>query len=672
MQRVVNRLRETWQYWTGEEETPFDGESSAWVVSLGVHLLILVGLAIFALVVPNDQITLEIVQQKEEDVEPPEDLLTETTFDMDNISEDIGSQSMAAAEAAQAAADILDEQSLIMNEMPLFETAPIEVPLTFASLNSGPVLNNDVKVMGSPVGDSSKGASGAVDRISHEILESMASRKTVVVWLFDQSGSLQQQREQILQRFQNIYTELGVLQENGHNAFQKYKAGDEPLLTSIMSFGKDIEFLTEKPTADFQTIRDAMGKIKEDPSGVERTFEAIKQAGEKHLIHRRQNRNVMIIVVSDEVGDDQNKIEDTLNTVRRYQMPVYVIGVPAPFGRETAKVRYVNHDPKYEETEYWIDVDQGPESLAPERIKLAFWGSPQELEETEALDSGFGPFSLTRLCYETGGIYFAIHPNKTREARMKGMSGRRYTEENTALMFHFWEPALMRPYAPDYMSPQEYQQLLVSNPARGALVRAAGESRVSAMENPRTRFEKEDEGQLSAQLTEAQKAAARLEPKLRMVYEILKTGEKGRPALTQPRWQAGFDLAMGRILAAIVRTEGYNGMLAEAKRGMKFKDPKNNTWVLDNSEKITTSSSTEKMAEEAKVYLQRVLDEHPNTPWALLAEKELNTPLGWEWTESFTDIQARRQRMQQNNNNNPNDDELRMLDRKRQAPRPTL
>ena len=27
--------------------------------------------------------------------------------------------------------------------------------------------------------------------------------------------------------------------------------------------------------------------------------------------------------------------------------------------------------------------------------------------------AGFGPFALTRLCYETGGIYFAVHPNRT-------------------------------------------------------------------------------------------------------------------------------------------------------------------------------------------------------------------------------------------------------------------
>jgi hypothetical protein len=38
------------------------------------------------------------------------------------------------------------------------------------------------------------------------------------------------------------------------------------------------------------------------------------------------------------------------------------------------------------------------------------------------------------------------------------------------------------------------------------------------------------------------------------------------------------------------------------------------------------------------MYLQRVLREHPGTPWALLARTELATPLHWKWDEQFTDL----------------------------------
>ena len=90
-------------------------------------------------------------------------------------------------------------------------------------------------------------------------------------------------------------------------------------------------------------------------------------------------------------------------------MPVYVVGVPAPFGREDAFVKYVDPDPKFDQSAQWLPVHQGPESLLPERIKLNFAG---EREDEERIDSGFGPYGLCRLTSETGGLYFTVHPNR--------------------------------------------------------------------------------------------------------------------------------------------------------------------------------------------------------------------------------------------------------------------
>jgi hypothetical protein len=33
------------------------------------------------------------------------------------------------------------------------------------------------------------------------------------------------------------------------------------------------------------------------------------------------------------------------------------------------------------------------------------------------------------------------------------------------------------------------------------------------------------------------------------------------------------------------------------------------------------------------MYLKRVIDENPETPWEKLAARELSTPMGWEWKE---------------------------------------
>jgi hypothetical protein len=83
-------------------------------------------------------------------------------------------------------------------------------------------------------------------------------------------------------------------------------------------------------------------------------------------------------------------------------------------------------------------------------------------------------------------------------------------------------------------------------------------------------------------------------------------------------------------------------MLAEAKQGMPFKDAKNNTWVLRPDEHFA-ASELEKVAATARTYLEGVVRDHPGTPWAMLAERELATPLGWRWAEDFTPIPPRQE-----------------------------
>jgi hypothetical protein len=80
----------------------------------------------------------------------------------------------------------------------------------------------------------------------------------------------------------------------------------------------------------------------------------------------------MLIVVTDERGDDLQVAEETINVCRFHAMPCYVMGVPSPFGRDKAYIKFVEFDPKYAQGEDWAEVDQGPESLFPERVKIGY------------------------------------------------------------------------------------------------------------------------------------------------------------------------------------------------------------------------------------------------------------------------------------------------------------
>jgi hypothetical protein len=348
-------------------------------------------------------------------------------------------------------------------------------------------------------------------------------------------------------------------------------------------------------------------------------------------------------------------------------MPVYVVGVPAPFGRKEAFVKYVHPDKeKYDQTPIDVAVDQGPESLLPERIKLGFIGGGYE-DPRENFDSGFGPFGLTRLAYQTGGMYFTVHPNRTvgREVRKND------TEVMSAYLSRFFDPRLMRRYRPDYVSVNEYREKAVRNRARGALLQAAAISATTPMDRVQQSFEKLDEARFAQALTFAQRDAAKLEPKLNQLVETLKSGERDRRQEEELRWQAGYDLAYGRALAAKVRTEGYNTMLAQAKQGMKFKNEKSDTWVIRPSDNITTGSVLSKEADKAKELLERVATDHAGTPWAMLAERELSTPLGWEWKEEFNNLVARREAMA-NNANRPPPERNNLPPRKEKPPVPKL
>jgi hypothetical protein len=233
----------------------------------------------------------------------------------------------------------------------------------------------------------------------------------------------------------------------------------------------------------------------------------------------------------------------------------------------------------------------------------------------------------------------------------------------------------MSRYRPDYLSPHEYEKKLKSSPLRSSLVSASLLS-APTLDRPTTRFIKRSDAQLAGELTKAQQDAAKLEPALTRLAAILEPGLKVREDEITPRWRAGFDLAMGRVLAQKVRTETYNAMLAKAKRGMPFDDSKKNTWVLSPADEISVGSKWEREADLAKSLLQDVINQHPETPWSYLASQELKVPLGWVWKEEYTDLEPPRVPSPPGNNNNtpaPSvDEQKKMLAKPPSRPVPKL
>jgi hypothetical protein len=449
------------------------------------------------------------------------------------------------------------------------------------------------------------GVEGAMDRLTYEIANSLKERPTLVVWLFDNSQSLKARRDAIADRFDNVYKQLGVLKVGARGT----------LKTGIATYGAGTNFLTPEPVDDFNEAVEKVRGIRSDGgSSAENIFGAVAAvAGKWKSFRTRQGRNVMIIVVTDERGDDYQRMDDTIQLVKRHGMRVYCVGNAAIFGREHGFVQWVYEDGFSEE----LPVDQGPESAALESLQLAFWDGNRGLDR---LSAGYGPYALTRLCTETGGMFFVA-------------------DEPQGPKF---DPGVMKAYHPDYIPLAEYQKNLGNNQAKASLVRAASVARADEIPEPVTYFPAPNDNELKQRITEAQKPMAVLDEKLRRMHAALTEGEAERPDLTEPRWRAGFDLAMGRMLAMRVRAFGYNSVLAQMKVSpVPFQQQGSNTWQLVLSHEIIAGPQVETLAEQAKQYLERVVAEHPGTPWALLAQHELEVPLGWEWRETYDPLSDR-------------------------------
>lgn len=620
----------------------------ALAASLVVHVVLLLTLALVGVATPPATrpvvtvIETPLEREEEIDLAPQEMIVSDMPEETGAAGED------QSADVAQSLAPVLDTVSVTPVEAIPELVGDIQVdPLD--ELPTATEIDETIVVRGA-VGATTSGAAGAVDRLTAEIDASLRQRPTVVVWVFDQSVSLSAQRKEIASRLGRVFQELGADRSQRHRP---------DLQNLVVAFGKNVSLVTKKPTDDVAEVIEAIESVPVDDSGIEMTFAAIRAAAETARIFRTSapKKNVMVVAFTDEVGNDQQLADQTAQYCRKLGIPVYVVGVPAPFGRKEVQMKYVEFDPTYDggDGEQWAVIEQGPETLFPEVVRVR-----SGAREDEAIDSGFGPFSLSKLCAETGGIYFRVHPNSGERGRVTNQM----VAPMASQIRYFFDPDVMQAYQPDYVSAAKLQQDIAANPAKKALVEAARSTEIQPMESPEMTFPRRDDPALAALLSEAQKAAAKAQPRIDAIQAVLMAGAAGRESIKERRWQAGYDLALGRVLAAKVRTDAYNQMLAQAKLGMKFKDEKNDTWQLEPSDDVTVGSQTEKLAKQATELLERVVREHAGTPWAQIAATELRTPLGYRWTERFTGVNTPQMADAGNNNNvpaPPSDDQKRKL-----------
>jgi hypothetical protein len=589
-------------------------EAPGWIISVVVHVVIM---AVLLAVRISTQTTSEVslLESTLEDVQN-ESEFEASAFDQKGTGADvttlssIGSTSAgtgAAVEAgvsANASAEQRVNEGFVgtqVNIRPIDELAlPPMTDLT-DTLGGGSSKASGPQITGSGtenLAGEGGGVGAAIDRLTWEIAQSLREKKTTVVWLFDQSLSLKDRRDAIAERFEMVYRQLESLDEGGKGALQ----------TMAATYGEGFKLLIDKPVEDVKTLIPKVREIPDDPSGKENVFSAVGQVVTRLKKEKDKNRSILIFIITDEKGDDAEKyLEETITMVRQKGIKVYAVGNAALFGREKGYVSWKYDDGFVGD----VEVDAGPETVEPEALALGFFGGRGP--DLSRMSAGYGPYALTRLCKESGGQYLIAQEDA---------KGERF------------DPALMRNYQPDYRPIREYRKSVEKNKAKTMLIEAAKITKADNVPIPRLEFPAYNDDILRTTITEAQKPAADTDYKIKLLLDKLQQGEKDREKVIEPRWRAAYDLAIGRALAMEVRIFGYNSMLAEMKSTPKtFQKKDSNMWRIVASKENNANQAVKKMEKQALVYLKRVVDEHPNTPWAKIAERELSTPMGWQWQE---------------------------------------
>jgi hypothetical protein len=258
------------------------------------------------------------------------------------------------------------------------------------------------KIAGDPIFDV-KEIGVALDQLAREILRHLKDHKLTVVWLFDESVSMQDDQRTILEKFDRVSSELKVNVDS-----DKKTAG--ALNHAIVGFGQGIDFVLDKPRDDIDLVGKAIKHLKVDPTGIENTMMALRQVVEHYSGLIRKDRKLLIVLVTDESGDDGTDVEEARQALKKYKVPLYVIGRQSLFGYPWAHHRY--EDPVTKDV-YHPLIRRGPETAD---LELYQWDGLYDRWDEQP--SGFAPYELARLTKDSGGIYFVL-PSEARDRRRR-------------------------------------------------------------------------------------------------------------------------------------------------------------------------------------------------------------------------------------------------------------
>jgi hypothetical protein len=447
----------------------------------------------------------------------------------------------------------------------------------------------------------------ALDRLAQELIWMLDRSPVLAVWCFDQSESMKDDQQEIRDRFETVYEQLGIVGRTNNSA----------LLTAVTSYGENfIDHTQHRPTADRKQIRDAIDEIPIDKTGKELMCAAVGRAITMYRDLARRGRQMALILVSDESGDQQSNagyLEQAIAVAKAAKCRVYVLGRESVFGYPYAFFRW-----RHPQTNriHWLPMDRGPETAFPEQLQTNGFR-----RRHDAFSSGFGPYEQARLARETNGIFFML---PSVETNLVGSYKERYGLE------------ALRPYRPDLRARIEVLADRDEFPLRTLIWKV-----IQDLNPYHTGSQKAVEMRMEFSLNppEFVEQARREQEKAKMHLRYMAEAEKAlldgkhlREQEADPRWQANYDVILAQLIAYQARIYEYGVALDEFIKQPKTAPPtKSNKrlvhWDIGTMKKTRT--------EESKPYIERANDrfvkireDHPGSPWSARANWEMRRGFG--------------------------------------------
>ncbi|MEQ9408255.1 MAG: vWA domain-containing protein [Fuerstiella sp.] len=249
-------------------------------------------------------------------------------------------------------------------------------------------------------------------QLSGDLRQIAGDGDAIVVWMLDQSLSMQLDMKHLAEY---LVSTLEQIEEDKNTRMQHY----------VVAFGDDVQ-VVQDITDRGRAVARAIYNLPPDPSGIENTFQSVEWCVDNLFNHRRwlryKDRQKLLVVWTDESGDDYLLLEHAIQKCLRSNVRVEIIGPSAVLGAQTGYTAYPH--PADGKT-YYLPVHRGPDSSFPQKLQLGYWyrGVPGTYHESmrgpyqgtsprwqggsnlTAMLSGFSPYALTRLARETGGRY---------------------------------------------------------------------------------------------------------------------------------------------------------------------------------------------------------------------------------------------------------------------------